>query len=318
MGSGNAWEPRHDAIFQGKVVPAAQVLGPRRIEAVLMKILVFGKTGQVATELQRQADVVALGREDADLSDPNSCAATIAASDADVVINAAAYTAVDKAEDEEALATLINGDAPAAMAQACADKGIPFVHISTDYVFDGSGEAPWEPLDATGPLGAYGRSKLAGENGIRAAGGTSVVLRTSWVFSAQGNNFVKTMLRLGKDREALSVVADQIGGPTAATDIAKACLSIARQLCEGKPGGIHHFSGTPDVSWAGFAREIFSQAALNVAVTDIPSNDYPTPAKRPLNSRMDCATLKTKFEIPRPDWRNCLADVLADLKETAE
>lgn len=283
-----------------------------------MRILVFGKSGQVATELQRQADVVALGREVADLTDPKSCAATIAASDADVVINAAAYTAVDKAEDEEALATLINGDAPAAMARACADKGTPFVHISTDYVFDGTGQTPWAPQDATEPLGAYGRSKLAGENGILTAGGTAVILRTSWVFSAHGNNFVKTMLQLGNDREAMSVVADQIGGPTAAADIAKACLSIATQLCEGKPGGIHHFSGAPDVSWAGFAREIFTQAALNPAVTDIPSSDYPTPAKRPLNSRLDCATLKSDFEISRPDWRNSLVEVLADLKETTQ
>lgn len=283
-----------------------------------MKILVFGKSGQVARELQRQADVVALGRSEADLSDPEACAAAITASDADVVINAAAYTAVDKAEDDEALATVINADAPAAMAKACASKSIPFVHISTDYVFDGTGETPWNPQDAAGPLGAYGRSKLAGETGIRAAGGSAVILRTSWVFSAHGNNFVKTMLRLGKERAALSVVADQIGGPTAAADIAKACLSIAKQLCEGQPGGTYHFSGAPDVSWADFAQEIFAQAALGVEVTDIPSSDYPTPAKRPLNSRMNCETLETDFGIPRPDWRKSLADVLADLKETAQ
>lgn len=315
MVSVSAWGPRHDAIFPRKPVLAVRVFKPRRHEAVRMKILVFGKTGQVATELQRHANVVALGREDADLSDPKSCAATIAASDADVVVNAAAYTAVDKAEDEEALATLINGDAPTAIARACADKGIPFVHISTDYVFDGTGQTPWAPQDPTGPLGAYGRSKLAGEIGILAAGGAAVILRTSWVFSAHGNNFVKTMLRLGKDREALSVVADQIGGPTAAVDIAKACLSIANQLREDKTSGIYHFSGAPDVSWADFAREIFEQAAWKVAVTDIPSSDYPTPANRPLNSRLDCATLKTDFEIFRPDWRNSLADVLAELKE---
>lgn len=317
MVSVSVWGPRHDAIFLRKIVPAAQVFGPSRKEALRMKFLVFGKSGQVATELQRQAHVVALGREDADLSNPEACAAVIAASDADVVINAAAYTAVDKAEDEEAFATLINGDAPAAMARACAAKGIPFVHISTDYVFDGTGETPWVPEDATGPLGAYGRSKLAGEAGILAAGGTAVILRTSWVFSAHGNNFVKTMLRLGKERAALSLVADQIGGPTAAADIAKTCLSIAKQLREGKTGGIYHFSAAPDVSWADFAREVFAQAALNVAVADIPTSDYPTPAKRPLNSRMNCTTLETDFGISRPDWHQSLSVVLDDLKETS-
>lgn len=283
-----------------------------------MKILVFGKTGQVATELQRQAEVIALGRDAADLSDPAACAAAISENDVDVVINAAAYTAVDKAEDEEALATVINGDAPTVMAKACAAKGIPFVHISTDYVFDGSGETPWSPNDKTGPLGAYGRSKLAGEEGIRAAGGKHAILRTSWVFSAHGNNFVKTMLRLGETRDALTIVADQIGGPTAASDIAAACLSIAKQLMGGKVGGTYHLSGTPNVSWAGFAREIFAQAGLKTSVTDIPSSNYPTPAKRPFNSRMNCASLETDFGTFRPEWRTSLANVLADLKETAQ
>lgn len=283
-----------------------------------MKVLVFGKTGQVATELQRQANVIALGRDEADLSDPTACTAVVMGSDADVVINAAAYTAVDKAEEEEALATVINGDAPTAMAKACAVKGIPFVHISTDYVFDGSGETPWSPEDKTGPLGAYGRSKLAGEEGIRSAGGSHAILRTSWVFSAHGNNFVKTMLKLGKTREAMTIVADQIGGPTSAADIAAACLLIAKQLVEGKPGGTYHFSGIPDVSWADFAREVFAQSGLKATVTDIPSADYPTPAIRPFNSRLDGASLHVDFEISRPDWRISLVDVLADLKETAQ
>lgn len=280
-----------------------------------MKILVFGKTGQVATELRRQADVIALGREDADLSDPAACAAAIAARDVDVVINAAAYTAVDKAEEEEALASVINGEAPAAMAKACAAKGIPLVHISTDYVFDGSDDAAWQTDDTPAPLGAYGRSKLAGEDGIRSAGGSYAILRTSWVFSAHGNNFVKTMLRLGETRDALTVVADQIGGPTGAAEIAGACLSVAKQLVSGGPSGTYHFAGAPDVSWADFAREIFAQAGLKVDVTDIPARDYPTPAKRPYNSRMDCATLEQDFAIKRPDWRRSLAQVLAELKE---
>lgn len=280
-----------------------------------MKILVFGKTGQVATELQRQADVIALGRDQADLSDPAACVAAIEATAPDVVINAAAYTAVDQAEDEESLATVINGDAPTAMAQACAARSIPFIHISTDYVFEGGGNAAWTPEDATGPLGAYGRSKLLGEDGVRAADGAHVILRTSWVFSAHGNNFVKTMLRLAETRDALTVVGDQVGGPTAAADIAATCLKIAAQMTAGQgKSGTYHYSGAPDVSWADFAREIFAQGELDVAVEDIPASAYPTTAMRPANSRMDCGTLETDFGIKRPDWRQSLTNVLNDLK----
>jgi dTDP-4-dehydrorhamnose reductase len=279
-----------------------------------MTILVFGKTGQVATELAQHADVVCLGRDDADLGDPAACAAAIKSHAPRVVINAAAYTAVDRAEDEEVLARVVNGDAPAAMAQACADLGIPFVTISTDYVFDGQGAAPWQPDGATGPLGAYGRTKLAGEDAVRAAGGTFAVLRTSWVFSAHGNNFVKTMMRLGSERGSLSIVGDQIGGPTAAGDIAAACLRIAESLRnDPTASGTYHFSGAPDVSWAQFATEIFKQAGITCDVIPIPSSDYPSPAARPFNSRMDCTSTQTAFAISRPDWRVSLAGVLADL-----
>ncbi|WP_054004197.1 dTDP-4-dehydrorhamnose reductase [Shimia sp. SK013] len=278
-------------------------------------ILVFGRTGQVATELQRQSDrVISLGREDADLSDSNACAKIIAETEAVAVINAAAYTAVDKAEEEELLATCVNGETPKAMAEACAARGLPFVHISTDYVFDGSGTTPWRPTGPTGPLGAYGRSKLAGENGILAAGGNAAILRTSWVFSSHGNNFVKTMLRLAETRDALTIVGDQVGGPTSAADIAAACIKIANAMLAGQEGGTYHFSGAPDASWADFAREIFDQAGRAVAVTDIPSSDYPTPAKRPANSRMDCGDIQKDFDISRPDWRVSLAAVLKDLK----
>lgn len=279
-----------------------------------MSLLVFGKTGQVATELARQADVVSLGRDVADLSDPAACAAAIAAHVPMAVINAAAYTAVDQAETEEDLAHLINGAAPGAMAQACAGWGIPFVHISTDYVFDGAGEVPFAPDHPTGPLGAYGRTKLAGEEAIRAAGGPHAILRTSWVVSAHGKNFVKTMLRLGAERDRLTIVADQIGGPTAAADIACACLEIARQLAvHPKKSGTYHFSGGPDVSWAAFARETFAQSRISCVVDDIPTTAYPTPAARPLNSRMDNSLTKATFGIPRPDWRDGLRDILKDL-----
>jgi len=282
-------------------------------------ILVFGSTGQVATELRRLApEATFLGRDKADLTDPEACAAAIRAHAPSAVINAAAWTAVDKAEEEEATATVVNGTAPGAMARTCADLGIPFVHISTDYVFEGGGTAPWSPTDPTGPLGAYGRSKLVGEQAIQAAGGTWAILRTSWVFSAHGNNFVKTMLRLSETRDALNVVGDQIGGPTPAHDIAMACLSIAEQLREDPTKtGLHHFSGAPDVSWADFARAIFEAAGRTVAVTDIPSSAYPTPAVRPANSRMDCTSLETVFGISRPDWRLALAAVLKELKEVA-
>ena len=285
-----------------------------------MKLLVFGQTGQVARELIRRAPagvvVESLGRDRADLSDPSTCADAIMLSDADAVINAAAWTAVDKAETDEAAATIINGAAPAAMARACARHGIPFLHISTDYVFDGAGNAPFTPDHPTAPLGAYGRSKLAGEHGVQSAGGAYLILRTSWVVSSHGANFVKTMRRLGADRETLNVVADQIGGPTPAADIADALLTAARAMIDGHTGGTHHFSGAPDSSWANFARAIMAGAGLACQITDIPSSAYPTPAKRPQNSRLDCSAFMREFGIVRPDWRSGLAAILKEL-ETA-
>ena len=282
-----------------------------------MRVLVFGQTGQVARELARRlpAGVVAefLSRDQADLSDPQACAAAIAARDMDVVINAAAWTAVDRAEVEEPAALLVNGAAPTAMAQACAAKGVAFVHISTDYVFDGAGDQPFAADHPVAPLGAYGRTKLAGEAGVQAAGGRFAILRTSWVVSAHGANFVKTMLRLGAERDQLNVVADQIGGPTPAADIADALYQIAAGLLAGQPGGILQFSGAPDVSWADFAREIMAQAGLGCAVADIASSAYPTPAKRPLNSRMDCSGLAA-FGITRPDWRVGLTSIIKELQ----
>jgi dTDP-4-dehydrorhamnose reductase len=279
-----------------------------------MNLLVFGKTGQVARELQRLVpEATFLGREEADLMNPAACAAAIAASGADAVINAAAWTAVDKAEAEETAATVVNGTAPAAMARAAAARGIPFLHVSTDYVFDGAGDRPFTPDHPTGPQNAYGRSKLAGETGVRAAGGNHLILRTSWVVSAHGANFVKTMLRLGATRDALSVVADQIGGPTPAAAIAGALVTAARAMTNGAPGGTHHFSGSPDVSWADFARAIMAEAKLSCRITDIPTSDYPTPARRPLNSRLDCQSLTAAFGIPRPDWREGLLDIQKEL-----
>ncbi|RUS64830.1 dTDP-4-dehydrorhamnose reductase [Pseudorhodobacter sp. E13] len=278
-----------------------------------MTCLVFGKTGQLASALQRQSAVTALGRETADLSDPAACAAAIYAARPSVVINAAAWTAVDAAESHEAQAHVINAEAPGAMAKACAALKIPFLHVSTDYVFDGTGSEPWRENDPVAPLGAYGRTKLAGENAVRAAGGAHVILRTSWVFSAFGSNFVKTMLRLSETRNQLSIVNDQIGGPTPAADIATTLLHMAEAMQAGHAGGTYHYGGAPVVSWADFAREIFAQAGRAVTIEGIPSKAYPTPAQRPLNSRLSGAALQTDFGIAPADWQAGLALVLRDL-----
>ncbi|MEQ3624491.1 MAG: dTDP-4-dehydrorhamnose reductase [Celeribacter sp.] len=299
-----------------------------------MTVLVFGHSGQVATELRRQAGardsasgpvstlarnrVRTLRRDHADLSDPAACAAAIHAHAPRAVINAAAYTAVDAAEGEEARATVINAHAPAAMARACAALDIPFVHISTDYVFDGTGTEARTPADRPAPQNAYGRSKLAGEEAVRQAmagrGARYAILRTSWVFSAHGANFVKTMLRLSDCRDRLSVVGDQIGGPTSARAIAAACLEIAEQLMDA-PGksGLYHFSGAPDVSWHGFAAAIYAAAGRQVRVDAIPTAEYPTPAARPLNSRLDCSLSTQVFGLTRPDWRRELTHILPSL-----
>jgi dTDP-4-dehydrorhamnose reductase len=280
-----------------------------------MRILVFGKTGQVARELQRNDGVIALGRAQADLSNPAACAEIIAKTDADAVINAAAYTAVDAAEADSDMAYKVNAEAPTMMANAAAARDLPFLHISTDYVFDGGGTALWKETDMTGPLGVYGASKLAGEQGVRAADGQNAILRTSWVVSAHGANFVKTMLRLGTERDVLKVVDDQVGGPTCASDIADGLIAMAEQICR-DPGksGIYHFAGAPDVSWADFAREIFVQANLACIIEGIPSTDYPTSAARPNNSRLDCTKLTKVFGLVRPDWKIGLAKILVELK----
>ena len=283
-----------------------------------MKILVFGRTGQVATELARAADVVALGRDVAPLDRAGSVARAIEDHAPDAIINAAAYTAVDRAEEEFDLASRINGAAPGEMARAAAARGVPLVHISTDYVFDGTDAAPWSPTGGASPVNAYGRTKLAGEEAIRAAGGPHAILRTAWVFSAHGQNFVKTMLALSQTREALQIVDDQIGGPTPADAIAAACLTIATALAN-EPGlsGTYHFSGAPEISWKGFAEAIFEKAGRRVTVGSIDTASYPRPAPRPLNSRLDCSATEAAFGIARPDWRAGLDRVLAELGEIA-
>lgn len=285
-----------------------------------LRVLAIGRIGQLGMELGRRCPpdwhLTALDFPEIDLTDPEASAAVIAQAHVDLVINAAAYTAVDRAESEEETAHLINAAAPSAMARAAAARGIPFLHVSTDYVYDGGGTAPFTPASPTGPLNAYGQTKLAGDLGITAAGGPHAILRTSWVFSAHGGNFVKTMLRLGKEREALTIVGDQIGGPTAAGDIADALINIAQAFKDGRgQSGIYHFSGAPDISWAGFAAEIFAQAEISCTVEEIPTSAYPTPARRPANSRLDCSAIEAAFGISRPDWRQSLTAVLKELGE---
>ena len=275
-------------------------------------ILVFGKSGQVATELAQFADVTCLGRDDCDLEIPEKCCAAILRIKPSAVINAAAYTAVDLAETGVEKATRLNTDAPTEMAKYCAALDIPFVHISTDYVFDGSGDRPWRESDVTAPLGVYGRTKRDGEIAVMAANPAAVILRTSWVFSQHGANFVKTMLRLGATRDTLSIVADQVGGPTPARAIAQACHHIATHVDAGKTG-IYHFADVPQTTCADFARTIFDDAQMQVSVTDITTADYPTAAQRPLNSGLDCSRIFADFGIKEPEWQPALTRGLAAL-----
>lgn len=287
-----------------------------------MKVLVFGGSGQVATSLRERANsdllIETIGSNDLDLSQDASLIEFVRNAQADAIINAAAYTAVDKAESDVAMATALNCDAVRRLGLAAQENRIPLVHISTDYVFPGNGEKPWHPTAATGPLGVYGSSKLMGEKALAEVCENYAILRTSWVFSSHGNNFVKTMLRLGKDRDGLNVVADQIGGPTSAAEIAKATLKIAQNLQKsGAKSGVWHFSGQDDCSWADFAKEIFIQSGIDCTVNPIPTAEYPTPATRPLNSRLDCSTTLSDFGIDRPNWKENLRTVLKELGEIA-
>ena len=262
-------------------------------------ILVFGQNGQVATELRAFEGVKALGRQQVDLSDPQASASVILSHKPSVVINAAAYTFVDKAEEDIELANIINGEAPGAMALACSKLGIPLVQLSTDYVFDGTGMRPWSENDIPNPKNVYGSSKFKGEQAIKSAGCTYAILRTSWIVSAHGNNFVKTMLSLSEMRDCLTVVNDQVGGPTCARDIAETCISIAKQLiADPKKSGIYHYSGQPDVSWCDFANAIFEYKGRKTIARPIKSSDYPTPAMRPANSKLDCSTTLENKIIP--------------------
>lgn len=281
-------------------------------------ILVFGKNGQVAQELDLHDSIITLDRAQADLLDADSCAKAIERLKPNAVINAAAYTAVDKAQTCEAEAYRVNAIAPGKIAEACANLNIPLVHISTDYVFEGTGDIAWKPSDKTAPQNIYGASKREGERAVIQSGATYAILRTSWVFSAHGNNFVKTMIKLSKSHDIVKVVGDQIGGPTAAKDIANTCIKIANQLIESpNKSGIYHYSGAPDVSWCDFANAIFEMIESDTIATSIPTSEYPTPAKRPLNSRLDCQSTHDVFHIDRPSWRVSLRKIFDALGDSS-
>lgn len=326
-GEGGDADPDPDAArgeAPGATMRGARNRGPQpRGAGVAMKVLVFGATGQVATALRRRAGpglaLRMLARADADLADPEACAARIARGGEDVVINAAAYTAVDRAEDEAALAMRVNAAAPTAMAAAAAARGAPFLHLSTDCVFDGARTGPWREDDPTGPLSAYGRSKLTGEQGVAAAAGPHAVLRTAWVFSAGGSNFLRTMLRLGAERDTLRIVDDQIGGPTPADAVADALLTIAGAFAAGRGvSGVFHFTGAPTVSWRGFAEEIFRRVDWfdPPMITPIASADHPAAARRPANSTLDCARIASVYGLAQPDWRADLDAIVRQARKT--
>lgn len=290
-----------------------------------MKLLLLGGTGQLGREILLRADphlsIVAPTRRDLDLAQPETIAAYVAAQDVDVIVNAAAYTAVDKAERERDLAFLLNAVAPGRLAAAAAAKGVPLVHVSTDYVFDGSKGAPYLPSDPVAPLGVYGASKEAGERAVCAASARAVILRTAWVYGPFGGNFMKTMLRLARERDVLRVVDDQRGTPTASADLAAACLAIAARLVRdrGDSGGIFHFTNAGETTWCGFARAIFEIAGSRLAKTPevvaIGTADYPTPARRPADSRLDCTSTIARYQMAQPDWRAALAATLDRLPE---
>jgi dTDP-4-dehydrorhamnose reductase len=289
-----------------------------------IRLIVTGRQGQVVTAMLERApddiEVAALGRPQLDLADPQSIARAFDDEVADVVVNAAAYTAVDKAETEEDLATRINGDGAGRVAEIARALGAPIIHLSTDYVFDGSLDRPYREEDPTNPIGAYGRSKLAGEYAVADANPRYAILRTAWVYSPFGANFVKTMLRLGETRSEVKVVGDQHGAPTSAIDIADTVFEVARQIvAEPSPRkfGVFHVTGADEATWAEFAEAVFSEATqygrAPVKVTPIATAEYPTPARRPANSRLDGARLARDYGITLPPWRQSLQPVVARL-----
>ena len=296
-----------------------------------MKILLLGKNGQVGWELQRAlaplGELTALDRQGddglcGDLTNLDGLAATVRAVQPQVIVNAAAYTAVDKAEGEPELAQRINAEAPAALAREAAALGALLVHYSTDYVFDGSGSAPWAEDAPTGPLGVYGATKLAGEQAIAQTGCPHLILRTSWVYAARGGNFARTMLRLAQERERLTVIDDQWGAPTGAELIADVTAhAVAQTRQQPAKAGIYHLTAAGETTWFSYAKFVLAlagqaQKAIKIKATEllpIPTSAYPTPARRPHNSRLDTRKLQTRFGLALPPWQHGVRRLLAEI-----
>lgn len=287
-----------------------------------MKGLVFGKTGQVgrclASGLRALESVTFVDRAQADLSHPESVRAAIESLSPDIVINAAAYTAVDRAESESELARVVNAEAPAAMARACAARGAWLIHYSTDYVFDGSAHEPYLEEDAVSPINTYGRTKLAGENAVREIHPRHLILRTSWVYSNHGNNFLNTVLRLGGERDELNIVSDQIGSPTYAGSIAEATDKVVAKLNAGGEAddlaGTYHVTCAGRTSWYDFARTIFELSGRldGIRINPIPTSEFPTPARRPPYSVLSNEKLMRVFDIRLPPWDDALGKCLSE------
>jgi len=285
-----------------------------------MRFLVFGKSGQLSTELglltkeDSKIEIIFIDKDIANLEFPEQCSEVILSKRPDVIINAAAYTDVEKAEEEEDLANKINGESPRAMAKAAKIIDSPLIHISTDYVFDGASNKAHLIDTKTNPINSYGRSKLLGEEAIKSSNCIYVILRTSWVFSAYGRNFVKSILGASRNSKQIEVVADQIGGPTSAKQLAKTCIKISYRLVDDYSlKGIYHYSGSPDTSWSDFARSIL-QNNDKIRVKEIKTSDFDSKVKRPLNSKLDCSVLEKKFGIKRPLWSDDLKLVLNELE----
>ena len=291
-----------------------------------MKIVVTGREGQVVQSLLEKASqrpniqVIAMGRPELDLAKPETVRSAISAIKPDLVVSAAAYTAVDLAEDEAELAFAVNAGGAQAVAEAANACGVPVIHISTDYVFAGDASEPYVEKDITGPQGVYGSSKLEGERLVSQANPRHIILRTAWVYSPFGKNFVKTMLKLAETRDALSVVSDQWGNPTSALDIADAIIQVADHLAtvpDFSAYGVYHLAGTGDTNWSGFARAIFNESVElggpTATVSNIATADYPTKAARPANSRLSTTKFKEIFNWSAPNWQSSLIDVVTRL-----
>ncbi len=288
-----------------------------------MKILITGQHGQVSRELQQRlqglGELIVLGRDQLDLAKPEQIRQQVRDHRPGLLLNAAAHTAVDLAESEPDAAFAINATAPGILAEEAKTLGIPLIHYSTDYVFDGGKPAPYTEADTPNPLGVYGQSKLAGEQAIAAVGGQYLILRTSWVYSSHGKNFLLTMQRLLQEKPQLRIVADQIGAPTWAGSIANSTRALIERWQAGEPGewGIYHLSAAGETSWFGFAEAIGEhlreQGKACAELEPIPSSAYPTPAKRPLNSRLDCSRLQQQWHVSLPHWQDALRECLAEL-----